>query len=149
MHDKRNLWLTSTDMYTQRDLTPHSSETDRACFVKDALDALDALRGPAAADVMVEMNFPDDKAVFVTFAAGLISLDLCSLTSVGGVDCCGPTLSGKYGRFFVKAPTVLASKCTRSEEQLLLWFAASPNEQWSVVHFGDIQELLKLGYGTM
>ena len=104
-------------MYTRRHLIPESSETDRAWFVENALEAL---RG--AVDIMV--NLPDNKAVCLTFAAGLFSLDLCDLSSVGN-DYCGRKHSGNYGCFFVKPPTVLASKYTCSKEQAMLWIAAS------------------------
>ena len=128
MHDKRNLWLTSTEMYTKGDLNPHSSETERTWFVVDALDAV-----MGAANIMVQVNLPDNKAVFLTFAAGLFSLDLCDLNSMGG----NAIYTGKYwwDHFFVEPPTILASKHTHSKEQVLLWFVASPDEQWSVIHF--------------
>ena len=129
LHDKRSLWLTSTDMYAKRDLTPHVSEKDRVWFAETAVTAL--WRAHPACSVMVHFDKVPGKVVLLTFDEGVCSVELFQLA-----ECydCGHSRSGKYGRFSFQAPIVLVSKYTRLKEQVLLWFAASPNDPVTAVH---------------
>lgn len=128
LHDKRSLWLTSTDMYAKRDVTPHVSEKQRVFFAETALTHL--WRADPAGSVMLSVHFTEvpEKYVFLMFDEGVCSVELVQPAK------CDDLGSGKYLPFFLTPFTVLVCKYTRSMEQVLLWFAASPNNLVTAVH---------------
>lgn len=131
LHDKRSLWLTSIDMYAKRDLTPHVLEENRVWFAETAM--ADLWRADPECSVMLSVSFDElpDKDVFLMLDEGVCSVELVQPDKCHDRE---HNRSDKYGRFFLQAFTVLVSKSTRSKEQVLLWFAASPNGQWTTVH---------------
>lgn len=135
LHDKRSLWLTNSDMYAKRDLKPHPSEKSRVWFVETALK--DLWKADPAYSIMLSVTFFDGEDVLLMFEEGVCSVELCKLTRCYDRDHI-PT--GKYGRFFLRAPTVLASRSTQSKKQVLLWFAATPDDHETTVHMHKLQQ---------
>ena len=116
-------------MYAKRDLKPHPSEKSRVWFAETAMK--DLWKADPAYSVMLSVNFFDGQDVLLMFEEGVCSVELCERVKCYDRD---HTPTGKYGHFFLKAPTVLASRYTQSKEQVLLWFAANPNKHETTVH---------------
>lgn len=123
------LWLTNTDMYAKRDLKPHPSEKSRVWFAETAMK--DLWKADPAYSVMLSVNFFDGQDVLLMLEEGVCSVELCE--RIQGYDR-DHIPTGKYAHFFRKAPIVLASRYTRSKEQVLLWFAANSNKHETTVH---------------